>query len=450
MYKLILAKRYFLRRRITLLAVMSVMVCVFIVLVVMTVMNGLVNDFRSKNHSYVGDCVISTDSLVGFAHYEDFVGELRGQDFIEAVSVVVSNYGLMSRAGRSRNIGILIVGIEPQDHCLATGFGKTIHFSRDNPQAVFETNADMASLPCIVGIDMMWWHRDRAGLYHHGANSPDIQLLLSAFPLTARGALAKAGTDLVNTREFNYVDDSHSGLVKVDARTVYVPFEYAQTLFGMAGTQPRISSIHLKFASGLSLNASCEQVRKIWAEYVNKHSQSQHAHLFDGVRVESWIENRRSIVATMEKEQIMLTFLFLMLGVITIFIVLVVFYVIVSHKSKDIGIMKSIGISSASIVNVFLLFAAQIGLFGSALGVLGGYLFLSRVNVLEEWLYRNFQWQLWDRSVYAIGKIPNTVEWHFVILVVGCAITACMIGAAIPSIQAARRRPVEILQVNQL
>ena len=89
MYKISLAFRYLLKRRITYFAVLAVALCVFIVIVVMTVMTGLVGDFRQKNHDFVGDCVVGTESLVGFAYYEDFIDILGREDFIEGISPVV-------------------------------------------------------------------------------------------------------------------------------------------------------------------------------------------------------------------------------------------------------------------------------------------------------------------------------------------------------------------------
>ena len=77
MYKIILPLRYLVKRRITLLAVAAVALSVFIASVVLTVMHGLVGDFKEKNHQFVGDCVVSTQSLVGFAYYEPFVEQLE-------------------------------------------------------------------------------------------------------------------------------------------------------------------------------------------------------------------------------------------------------------------------------------------------------------------------------------------------------------------------------------
>ena len=96
MYKLILIIRYLLKRRITHFAIAAVALCVFIVVVVMTVMTGLVGDFKQKNHEFVGDCVVGTESLVGFPYYEEFMGVLERIGLVAGVSPVVKNYALLS------------------------------------------------------------------------------------------------------------------------------------------------------------------------------------------------------------------------------------------------------------------------------------------------------------------------------------------------------------------
>jgi ABC-type lipoprotein release transport system permease subunit len=101
MYKVILPFRYLFKKRISYLALVAVALCVFIVVVVMTVMTGLVRDFKQKNHNFVGDCVVGTESLVGFSYYEDFMKVLKQADFIEGVSAVIKNYALINPRTRS-------------------------------------------------------------------------------------------------------------------------------------------------------------------------------------------------------------------------------------------------------------------------------------------------------------------------------------------------------------
>ncbi|MBW8035501.1 MAG: FtsX-like permease family protein, partial [Planctomycetes bacterium] len=273
---------------------------------------------------------------------------------------------------------------------------------------------------------------------------------VSSFPLNPAGGLAKAGSEVINKKRFYYSDDCHSGLVKVDGDMIFLSFGQAQSLFEMGGSTPRINSIHIKFSKGTSLGFGTDQVSRLWKAHVKEYSKATYANLLDNVSVEDWKTNRREIIAPMEKEQTMLMFLFAMLGVITVFIIFVVFYMIINSRSKDIGILKSVGVSSSGVVRIFGTLAIMIASVGSLIGVLGGCAFLLKINAMEDWLFEHYQWQLWNREVYAIGDIPNDIEMPVLVAIVASAIAAALIAVTVPSLQAARREPVEILQVNQM
>ena len=144
MYKLILPRRYLVKRKISLLAITAVALCVFIVVVVMTVMNGLVGDFREKNHRFAGDCVISTDSLVGFPYYEDLVQRLEGSPFVMAVSPVVHSYGLLSQPGSEKNMGVQVTGLDPVRHSPSSAYAKDQGLALLPPQAKHQTEHRIA------------------------------------------------------------------------------------------------------------------------------------------------------------------------------------------------------------------------------------------------------------------------------------------------------------------
>ncbi|MHC5090811.1 MAG: ABC transporter permease [Planctomycetota bacterium] len=429
MIKWLLAWRYFFKRPISILAVVAVALCVFIVLVVMTVMNGLLRDFKQKNHNYTGDCIVASDSLVGFGYYEEFMDVLKKQPYIKAVSPVAKGVGLVHLKQYKWDSGIEIHGIDPLLHSQATHFSETLHYQKKTPENAFAPHDDPQLDGCITGIDVIpLGRRKMDGTYLYHDQPMRMELVVSVFPLNIAGGLQRS-LDLVSTKSFYYSDDSHSGLVKVDGAVVYIPLEQAQILCGMDSPIKRISS---------------------WNEFVAQNADKPAGKLFSNVRVQSWQENRRSVIAPMEKEQTMMTMLFLMLGVITVFIVFVVLYMIISHKSKDIGILKSIGVPMSSLLGIFLLFSIFIALIGSLIGSVSGWIFLFKINDIEDWLYENHNWQLWDRTVYAIGDIPNQVEPNVLAVIVGSAILACVVGAVVPGLQAARKKPVQSLQVNQL
>jgi lipoprotein-releasing system permease protein len=449
MYKVTLAFRYLLKWRIAWIAVLVVWLSVATVVVVMTVLTGLVTDFKQKNHKFVGDCVVGTESLVGFAYYEDFIRELEQVNFVEAISPVVKSCALVSPVGADRNIGVEIMGVDPVRHSKATGFGETLYYRRDNVTKTFEPEYDPNKDGCVVGIDLLLL-RDDEGKYIYGYGPTQIGLVISCFPLTARGALAKADTGLVSAKTFHISDHSQSGLARVDNSLVYVSLEQAQLLCGMTGTNRRVNAIHINFKQGVKLQEGCAKVRSLWGDFRREKAGEKQVFLLEMVTVQSWKEYRRGFIAAMEKEQTMMTVLFGIVGVTTVFIVLVVFYMIITHKSKDIGILKSVGVSNANIISLFLGFAFLVGLLGSALGVVSGWRFLVHINDIEDWLFKHFEWQLWDRAIYAIGDIPNRVGFKILAVIVVSAVVACLIGALVPAWQAARLRPVETLKVSQL
>ncbi len=443
MYKLTLIFRYLLKRRITHFAMLAVALCVFIVVVVMTVMSGLVGDFKQKNHAYVGDCVVDTKSLVGFPYYEEFTARLEASDYVAAVSPVVKNYALLRPEGSDRSRDVELMGLDPVRHSQVTDFGKTLYYRANDVAKAFVPSYDPNAVGCVLGIDLALLRNSRSQ-YNYDAQPAQIGLVLTCFPLNARGAPARAGSVPVSTKRFYYADHSRSGIAGIDISTVYIPLEWAQSLC-MAGALPRVTALHVKFRPEVPVGKGCAEVRAAWTQFKQSKEGAPDAGLLDTVTVETWKEYRRSVIAPMEKEEALLSAMFGFVGITTVFIVFVVFYMIVSHKTRDIGILKSVGASNQGIMTLFGGFAIGVGLIGSLLGVLSAWLFLAKINWLEDWLFRHFRFQLWDRTIYAIGEIPHRVEIGMLLVIVCCAVAACVIGALVPGCYAARLRPVETL-----
>src|SRR3989304_8594093 len=329
MYKIILPIRYLLKRGITYFAVVAVALCVFIVVVVMTVLIGLVTDYKQKNHNFVGDCVIGTESLVGFPYYEDFIEKLHREDFVKGISPVIKSYALVSPVGTERNIAVEVMGIDPVSHSQVTHFAKTLHYHENDVSKVFESVNNSNCLGCVLGIDLAL-ERDEQGRYIYGFRPEDanIALAITFFPLTAKGALAKAGTGLVNTQVLYYSDTSQSGLARTDSSIIYLPFEPAQLLCGMAGPVKRANAIHIKFKPNVKMQVGCEKTASLWQKFKREKANQEQADLLDTVTVQNWKDYRRAFIAAMEKEQTMMTAMFGLVGITTVFIVFVVFYMI--------------------------------------------------------------------------------------------------------------------------
>jgi lipoprotein-releasing system permease protein len=449
MYKFVLAIRYLFKRRISYFSVAATGLCVFVVLVVITVLSGLTREFKENTHRFVGDCVVSSKSLVGFGYYEEFVGILEGEGTVEAVSPAIKSYAMVLVEGGRGSGTVEVMGIEPVAHSRVTGFSDWLYYNRGDAGGAFEPSYDPELVGCVPGINIVL-RRDSEGGYEIASGLVRLKFEVGCFPLTARGAPAKGGAGEVSTKTFYYSDHVRSGLAKADGNLVYLPFDELQLLCGM-GTEPkRVSALFIKFKEGVKLDEACERVKLLWEEFAEGKAGAMYGELLGNVTVQSWKNYSRVIVAAVETEQTMMIVVFGMVGIITVFIVFVVFYMIVSHKSKDIGILKSVGVSRGEVLVLFLFFAFLVGVLGSAIGALGGWGFLVHINQIEDWLFKHFEFQLWNRRIYAIGDIPNVIDFRVLSGIIFSAVLACLAGALIPSWQACRLKPVKTLRVSQL
>jgi ABC-type lipoprotein release transport system permease subunit len=342
------------------------------------------------------------------------------------------------------------MGIDIARHIKTTDFAASLYYRKDSPMLAFKPEYDVNLPGCIVGVDLLV-ERQKSGQYRQLSFLPAWSYLVTCFPLTPKGALAKTGTSLTaNSKTFHYSDNSNSGLAKIDSTVVYLPFDSLQSLCGMDTTAKRTSAIFIKFKKDSDISVCAEKVSLLWKDFIREKGDFTLANLFNTVRVQDWKTYRRGTIAPMEKEQTTLILLFALVGLITVFIIFVIFYMIISRKSKDIGILKSLGVSKFGIIRVFLRLALLIGLFGAAVGIASALVFLANINRLEGWLFDKFGFQMWNREIYAIGEIPHRTVPLFLAAVAACAVAACLLGALLPTLSAAGRKCVDVLRVNQL
>jgi len=272
---------------------------------------------------------------------------------------------------------------------------------------------------------------------------------ITVFAISEKGVLT--GSEMGQTQTFWYVDNSVSGLVDIDSTAIYVDFHQLQKLCwmdGREGSPPRVNEIRIKLSDGIALESGRDDLARQWRQFARDKDTLPQARLLRDVTVQTWQQFRRSNIAPMEKEKSMMIVVFAMIGLVAIFIVFAIFYMIVTEKIKDLGIIKSVGGSSWAVSRIFLGFGVLIGLIGSLLGTTLGYLIVVNSNRIEGWLFSMFGFRLWPPELYAIEKIPDVVRFPEAAVIVTIAVLASVAGAALPAWRAARLLAVEALRVE--
>jgi len=165
------------------------------------------------------------------------------------------------------------------------------------------------------------------------------------------------------------------------------------------------------------------------------------------VHFSTWSEMQSKYVAAIQKEEVLVLIMFGVISIVAVFLILCIFYMIVQEKTRDVGIIKSIGGSTEGIAAVFLVYGAAIGVVGCILGSLMGTAFVTHINDVQDFLARlSPELRIWSPETYSFDQIPSQWKWSEVLSICGLAIVASILGATIPAVKAGKTWPVESLR----
>jgi len=139
MYKLFLCLRYLRSRIIAYFAAVAVALCVAMMLIVISVMNGFLDKIERAAKGLFGDLVVSSSSLSGIGRYDEFIGEVTRQvPEVEAASPFILALGLLDVPGFDYRQGVQIAGIRLPERAKVTAFGEGLFAQRDVDEPTFD------------------------------------------------------------------------------------------------------------------------------------------------------------------------------------------------------------------------------------------------------------------------------------------------------------------------
>ena len=382
----------------------------------------------------------------------EFVAEVTALDEVAAATAVIKSYGLSNLGGGQ------MYGVRLDEFCAVTGFSETLSFLKEkkspgfivpprDSESVVELTDEQRQRGCIVGLYLLAQSRTELDRLRVSSLRPEAHLGLNVtvFGVNSQGALA--GSGLGETGQFWYVDDSESGLVDIDMSAIYMDFDELQRLCGMDGVDgkpARAHEIRIKLAKGTEPAVGLAAIERLWSGFKARKAGEDSGKLLADVKVKGWANFRRSFIAPVEKEKNMMTLVFGLLSLVAVFIIFAIFYMIVTEKIKDLGIVRSVGASRWGLGQIFLGFGLLIGLIGALLGGVFG----SGIVVYSNEIAAGLGISIWDPQLYAIDRIPDRVFVGLTVWIGLFAVAAALLGAVVPARRAGKLEVVEALRVE--
>ncbi len=160
----------------------------------------------------------------------------------------------------------------------------------------------------------------------------------------------------------------------------------------------------------------------------------------------SWKDANQTLINALKVEKnVMFIILSLIILVASLNIIsgLIIF---VKDKNKDIGILKTIGMTNQSIVKIFFTIGITIGLIGSIIGLIIGILFSLNIKLIQSFLENMLGTKLFSEEVYYLTSLPSKISLSEIIYVLFTAIIIAIISTIFPALSSAKVDPIKSLR----
>jgi len=391
-----------------------------------------------------------------------------------------------------------------------------------NPDALLEQGLSLSQngkAGIVTGLHVSEGNeRQKDGTYQVILNDywwlPRYEGTLTMLPVDSQGGVIEPESIILP-----FVNEFQSGVFMIDESRVFIPITIAQRLLHLdeaeivdtddptiiLGIDPaRATSILIRSIKGIAAEELQVRIANMYDEFLA--SLPSDTLVFPplrsapGLTIHTWEEQQRRFTGPVEKERELMRTLFSIVYLVVAALILSIFWSIVFEKTRDIGILRSIGASRGSIVWIFLLYSLVIGIVGSGLGLLLGWFITKNINFIHSamgnpplgiaigaFILTGFiaiytilnsrrglmlpivlgslgviacggvgalilfirhigGLVIWDASVYYFSVIPNQVDWPSSLVTVAGAVLFCLLGAVIPAAKAADTDPVKALR----
>lgn len=407
-YETFIGLRYLKSRGGLLFSVGGVAIGIATVVVVLSVMNGWESMIRDKMLNSEGHILVSGNLNT----YRAMIRKIEAIEGVEAAApVLIKHVALLDENVEAT--GVLLKAIDPEFQTRVTGIADYVEGDLSFDESPLIDLARSRTENTISGGIIL----GKGVARKLGVSKGDIALLISKMVEVPGIGLQPV------IRTFVVVDIYDSKMYSYDSVLAFISLEAGQRIYGLADT---VNRIEIKIAD----------IHK--ADEIRTKIQFKLAESGRFVDARTWMEVHEDLFSAIKMEKLVTFIIEALIICVATFNIASTLIMMVMSKTKEVGILKSMGATKRNIWLIFTFDGALIGIAGAILGtLLGAFLCWS----LQTW----FPMPLKD-TVYQIDRLPAKISWGFVALVNLASLGLCLLATLYPAWRASRLNPVEALR----
>ena len=380
---------------------LGIMLGVATLIIVMSVMNGFRGELITRILGLNGHINIYSENgaLMDYDTLARRVAQVPG---VTGVAPVIEAQVLMSMNGYAS--GALVRGMTFSD------FSKKPIVSTSIKEG---TIADFNSTNVAIG-------RVMADKLHLGIGD-EITLV------SPKGKASPFGT-IPRTRQYTIGLIFDVGMFEYDSSFIFMPLEAAQMFFQMEGA---VTSLEVITNNPQHLTPITNGIEPV---------------IQGRAQVHEWKDSNTSFFNAIQVERNVMFLILTLIIIVAAFNIISSMIMLVKDKGRDIAVMRTMGATRSSMMKIFILTGASIGLFGTFVGALLGIEFALNIEAIRQVLQHMTGTELFSKEIYFLSKLPAEIDWQEVVTVVGLAIFLSIAATIYPAWRAAKLDPVEALR----
>ncbi len=387
---------------ISLISMAGIALGVAALIVVLSVMNGFQKEVRDRMLSVLSHIEVF-DASGSLPDWRVTAAEAMRNKEVRGAAPYVEAQAMVTREDSVR--GIMVRGILPAEEPKVSEVAKQVRRGSLNDLRPGEFNI-------VLGSEL--------------ARALHIKLGDKLTLIAPQGQVTPAGV-LPRLKQFNVVGIFEAGHYEYDASLAFIHLDDGEKMFRQTGP------------SGLRLKVADMQQAP---EVALALSRSLSGELY----IRDWSQQNRNWFAAVQTEKRMMFIILALIIAVAAFNLVSTLVMTVTDKQADIAILRTLGASPASVMKIFMIQGALVGLLGTALGVGGGVLIALNVDVIVPFIESLFGVQFLPRDIYLISALPSDLRWSDVWRIGGMAVVLAFLATLYPSWWAARVRPADALR----